>query len=374
MRVAVTQGTLRIPPTYFATQHAQLLADRHDFTTFVLVADVRDDAVTVPVRDVVPGRRLPFRRREVVMPAFMPALTRDVVRWQPDVIHQHFATWSVPAVRAAVRARTPLVVTLHGADVFTALRPPSGAMHRWHQHNVRRAGAQADRLLAVSHYLAGRAVAAGLPASRVEVHYQGVDTDYFRPDDADAQITAEEPVVAFVGALAAHKGVPDLLEASQRLARTAPHRLVLVGDGPLRGVAEEAAREHAHIEVRGSLPREEVRRVLRAAHCLVLPTRERNGAREAAGLVLLEAQACGTPVVTYHSGGAPEMVQEDVTGLVAADGDVRALTAALSDMLALPAAAHAAMRCAAREYVVENRSLRASAAELEQHYEAVVGR
>lgn len=366
MRVAVTKGTLRIPPTYFAVQHAQLLADRHEFQVFTLAADVRDRAVTVPVRDFVPARSQPFRRRELVIPAYLAAMTRAIVRWQPDLIHQHFATWSVPAVRAAARARVPLLLTVHGGDLLAGLRPPVGPMQRWHRHNVRAAAEQAARVLAVSHYLAGRAVAAGFDPDRVEVHYQGVDTDYFTP--APTPPPDEAPVVAFIGALAPHKGVADLLAASTRLAPVAAHRLVLVGDGPLRALAEAAARTHPHIQVRGPQPRPVVREVLRGARCLVLPARQSHGAREGAGLVLVEAQACGTPVVAYRSGGAPEMLAPGRTGLLAPEGDAAALTAAVADMLALPGPELAAMRRAAREFAVAERSLRVSAAALDAHY------
>jgi glycosyltransferase involved in cell wall biosynthesis len=176
--------------------------------------------------------------------------------------------------------------------------------------------------------------------------------------------------VLFVGRLAAHKGVSDLVEASLALVRRGvEHELVLVGDGPLRGVLGDQARRHPHLTVAGPTDRQGVREALRSGHVLVLPSTP----REAAGLVLLEAQACGVPVVTYASGGKPEMLEPDRTGALVPHGDVPALTEAVADVLRLPPAQYAAMASRAREFVVGQRSLAVSAARLGEHYDDLLG-
>lgn len=106
---------------------------------------------------------------------------------------------------------------------------------------------------------------------------------------------------------------------------------------------------------------------------MVLPTQESNGWREAAGLVLLEAQACGVPVITYRSGGAPEMLDDGVTGLVVPEKDVTALGDAIRAILTLPTADHGRMSVAARDFVVRERSLAVSARELDAHYRDLIG-
>ena len=164
MKIAITKSTLRIPPTYFAVAHAQHLKDSHDFRVFTLVAEIRDKSITVPITDFVPGQLLGFRRRELVMPAFMPAMTLAVRRHKPDVIHQHFGTWSRPAVDAARLSEVPLITTLHGSDVVSLANPADTMMAKWHHRNVLAAAAQSQRLLAVSNYLAGQATALGMDA------------------------------------------------------------------------------------------------------------------------------------------------------------------------------------------------------------------
>lgn len=372
-RVAITIGTLRIPPTYFAVQHALRLRDRFDFAVLALAAQVEDPVARSMVRDFVPGRSGPFRRREVVIPAAIPLMSRALNRTRPHVIHQHFATWSWSATAAARAGTAPLVTTLHGVDAFTArVTRPATAMQRWHLRNIARARETSARVLAVSRFLADVAVAAGFDARRLDVHYQGIDTDYFTPVAPPTR--ADVPTVAFVGALNEAKGVRDLLDASVALTPEVPHRLVVVGTGPLLEEVRQRAAEHPHVVVRGGLPRDTVRELLRESDALVLPSKEHRGWQEAAGLVLLEAQACGTPVVAYRSGGKPEMLVEGKTGLLVDDEDVRALTSAVREILQMPEAERRRMREDARSFVVAERSLSVSADHLAAVYDDLAGR
>lgn len=368
VKIAITKSTLRIPPTYFAVAHAEHLKDSHDFRVFTLVAEIRDKSITVPITDFVPGQLLGFRRRELVMPAFMPAMTLAVRRYKPDIVHQHFGTWSRPAVEAARLSGVPLITTLHGSDVVSLANPADTMMAKWHHRNVLAASAQSQRLLAVSNYLAGQATALGMDADKIEVHYQGVDTDYFTPG---AREERETPIVLFVGTLNTQKGIRDLIDASLAVWRKARHRLVVIGDGPLRDAVEEQAASHPHIDFLGRLDREAIRGWMQKAHVLVAPSQEAGGAREAAGLVVLEAQACGTPVLAYRSGGIPEMLDDGTTGLLAGEADYSQLRDGLLELLSLGDASYQNMRAAARQFVVENRSLAVSAEQLDAHYRMV---
>ena len=118
MKVALTKGTLWVPPTYFAVQHAVAMPDI-DVRVFDLVSDIADPAVKLDVVDAVPGAgRVSRRAREIAKWAALGRMARQVREWEPDLIHQHQGTWSLPAVRAAREASVPLVTTLHGADAY----------------------------------------------------------------------------------------------------------------------------------------------------------------------------------------------------------------------------------------------------------------
>ncbi len=368
-RVAVVHGTLRVPPTYFTIQHAVPLADRFDFELFALATQVAEGASPFPVVDALGLHRRPFREREFLLPLVLGRLAAAIRRFEPALVHQHFGTWSLPARRAVRTLDVPLVVTLHGSDVFTSSYTGRDPRYRWHRANLEGVYAEAHRILCVSRFLADAAVAAGAPPARVEVHHQGIDADFLTPAQPGARPGHGPPRVVFVGRLAAYKGVPDLLEASASLrARGVEHELVLVGNGPLREELEALSRREPGVRVTGPLDRTGVRAELRAAHVVALPSTP----REAAGLVLLEAQACGVPVVAYDGGGKPEMLRPGATGLLAAQGDVADLGRRLEEVLTLGSADHAAMGRAAREFVVAERSLTVSAERLGEQYRSLL--
>lgn len=381
-RIAVTKGSLRIPPTYFAVQHALELADEFDFELFTMAAQVTDSEVTDAIRIVdasagtrfADGRR-PWQQRERALPLLFRRMHRDVVRWNPAVVHQHFANWSQPAVSAARSMGAPLLLTVHGADVYVPLTPLTERnafgkpMLRWHQRTVQKAFDSSTRILAVSEYLAGMAVRAGADPDRIVVHYQGVDTDLYQPSGTRQD---SAPRVVFVGALSDAKGVRDLIDASHQLALTTEHELVIVGDGPLRAEVHAAAEAHEHIDVRGPQDRAGVRDALSGATVFVLPTQRSGRWREAAGLVSLEAQASGVPAIVYDSGGAAEMLDPDRTGLVVEERNIPALADAIRSIITLSDTEWQTMSTRAREFVVSKRSLRASAQELATHYRELI--
>lgn len=395
MRVQLVKGTVQIPPSYFAVQHA-LAMPQIDWSLLCLAAKVSDPPLPFPIIEAVPGS-FPFRMKEVLKWWAVSRMERLLLAQEPQLIHQQQATWSIPAHRASKRLTVPMVTTLHGADAYASslLSPPSGLVERvgraWTAMN-QEAARHSDRLLAVSRHLADVALRSGFPADRLHVHYQGVDTQWWTPhtDTASSPTIPEHagpledsrpgredledrqiPELLFVGAFSELKGIPDLLSAHAHVSR--PHRLVLVGDGPLREELRRASAHDPSITVLGPLDRRGVRERMRRAAALVLPTRTRNGRAEAAGLVSLEAQACATPVIVNETGGALEMVSPACADLKAREYEVDSLASSIRSLLSMSESERAARGREARSWVEAERSLKRATDELGAHYCELIG-
>ena len=365
LRIALTTPLLSMPPTYFVTEHAEELLRRgedYSFAVHPLAARIEEGSTRVPVS---PALRIPasYAMRSRLAPAALPLQAAAVRRAQPDLVHQHHGVWTSGAAAAARALDVPLVTTVHGTDMFTAALPRPRGLQRVHRAQARLAFERSALVLAVSEDLRRVALAAGAPEERTVVHYQGIDTEVFTPPTSP-RTPGEAPRVLYVGGLIPRKRVGLLVRASLELAPTLPHTLEVVGDGPLRGELTAIADGAEHIRFAGSVDRAGVLEALRGADLLVLPSRD-----EAAGLVLLEAQACGVPVVVTGGDGKAEMLQEGVTGAVLSRDPAPAeLARALREWLPESASERSALAARARRFVVEERSVRVGAQRLAEHY------
>jgi glycosyltransferase involved in cell wall biosynthesis len=254
-------------------------------------------------------------------------------RFRPDAVYAHFL---VPTgFLAALASRAPLVVTAHGRDVRNVgARPGVAAATRL---VVRRAAT----VVAVSDYLR-RELEAKVPEARgkTEVVSSGVDLERFRVESAPDGV----PRFLCVGSLTERKNVRRLARAFGRLGEGT---LTFVGDGPLRG---ELARVPG-VELVGAVPYEEVPRRIAAARVVCQPS-----LIEPFGQALLEAMACGRPVVATRIGGPPEFVSPDA-GVLVDPTDEEALVRALREAAALPCPNDAA-RLAAEGHDVRSQAER----------------
>lgn len=164
------------------------------------------------------------------------------------------------------------------------------------------------------------------------VHAIGVDLQRFRPV-AGAR---RQRVVLFVGRLVEKKGCLDLINAMSEVQRVLPDAsLVVIGEGPLRASSEASA---AALGVRcrflGSQSEHIVRQWMEQAAVFCVPSVvAATGDAEGFGMVFIEAQAMGVPVVSTRSGGIPEAVKHGETGLLVGERSPRSLAAALLALL-----------------------------------------
>ena len=231
------------------------------------------------------------------------------------------------------RLRLPLVVTFHGYDVTVN----DQTMRQWRtgRHFLAHRAALANTgaiFIAVSQFIKKRLLELNFPESRIVVHYIGVDIRKFHPT---ANIP-REPLVLFVGRLVEKKGCSFLLNAmSQVRSRVPGARLTIVGDGPERAALEREAREHFPLaQFLGSQPPEAVRSWMARASVFCVPSvTAKDGDSEGFGIVFVEAQACGTPAVSFSSGGIPEAIAHGDTGFLAQEHDIAGLAEYISLLL-----------------------------------------
>ena len=278
------------------------------------------------------------------------------------VLHAH---WVLPSglIAAEAAGHRPVVVSLHGSDVFVAER--SVLAGRAARHAFRRAG----WVTACSDDLRARAVSLGADPARIETVPYGVDVARFAPDPAArrdvraARGLGSAPVVFAAGRLVSKKGFEYLIDAAGPLAAAFPAlRVLIAGGGDLHGaLAERVARQGAPVTLLGNLSQAEIARWTAAADVIAVPS-IRDDAGNVDGLpnFALEALASGTPVVATTAGGLPQAIADGANGRLVPERAPDALAATIADLLHHPERA-AAFGAAARERAGRDFSWRAAA-------------
>lgn len=253
------------------------------------------------------------------------------------------------------RSRLPFLCYVHGEDVTTA------TYSREHAWLVRKVLTNAMFLIANSANT--RRILCeewGLPPEQVHVLHPGVDTRYFSPAPRDPEIRhrlgwGERSVLLTVGRLQKRKGHDMLIRALKTIRQSVPDVLyAIVGDGEERDPLQALAQAEGvieHVQFLGEINDAQLLSCYRQCDLFVLANRQEGKDIEGFGMVLLEAQACGRPVVAGASGGTAETMQIPATGRVVNCDTPDLLASLLAEML-VDRALLEAMGLAAREWVV----------------------
>ena len=258
-----------------------------------------------------------------------------------------------PAMRRAGARR--IVATTHGHEAGWAVSPGTRQL-------LRRIAASVDVVTFLGDYTRARLADAFGPDNAAKLHRlsPGVDAATFRPglgrDVRDALGLSDRPVTVCVSRLMPRKGQDVLIKAwPQVQARVPDAALLLVGGGPARGRLNHLARSVGvsdSVVFTGSVPWSHLPAYYGAGDVFAMPCRTRLGGLdvEGLGIVFLEAAACGLPVVAGDSGGAPDAVDDGVTGDVVDGRSVPGVAGAVAGLLADPERA-AAMGERGRDWV-----------------------
>jgi glycosyltransferase involved in cell wall biosynthesis len=202
---------------------------------------------------------------------------------------------------------------------------------------------RADALIAVSNFVKDTLVESGHDPSRISVVLNGIDPDDWRPDRAhpararrELGVPEHAPLLLTVCRLFPSKGPGDLIRAMPGITVAHPDaRLVIVGKEMTPGYQQELSSISAELGVRDNVIfagwRDDVPDLMAAADVYAMPSYG-----EPFGLVYVEAMAMGVPVVALRHGGALELVEDGVTGLLVDPGDISMLTRHLLALLDAP--------------------------------------
>jgi glycosyltransferase involved in cell wall biosynthesis len=254
-------------------------------------------------------------------------LSRAIKELRPDVVHAHdphgVAMAALALSMSTQPKRAPLV-----ASRRVDFRLKGNALSRWKYDQV-------DCFICASEAIRRMLVSDGVAESRTVTVHEGIDLDHVAA--APTATLREElwlphgsPIVGNVAALVAHKGQRHLVEAAALVVRQVPDaRFVIAGEGDLRPALEHQIKHlglEKHVMLLGF--RSDILSVHKAFDVFVM-----SSVTEGLGTSLLDAMACGKPIVATTAGGIPEVVQDGKTGFLVPPRDHQAMADAIVRLL-----------------------------------------
>ena len=251
---------------------------------------------------------------------------------EPEVVHVHdpmgLALMAMALKFQPRLAPRPLIVASRRVDFHLK----KNAFSRWKYRHI-------DVFIAVSSVIARMLAEDGIPADRIEVVHDGVPIGTIDKTPA-ADVHKElwlphgAPIIGNVAALVPHKGQKDLIAAAARVVRAVPDaRFVILGEGELRPTLEQQVRSlglERHVFLPGFRP--DALSLQKSFDIFVM-----SSITEGLGSAMLDALACGTPVVGTYAGGIPEAIEHGRTGLLVKPHHPNDLAAAIVRLLKDPA-------------------------------------
>jgi N-acetyl-alpha-D-glucosaminyl L-malate synthase BshA len=306
--------------------------------------DVHFISYAVPVRMSSDTERIHFHEVEVMNyplfdhPPYTMALATKMynvaVNESLELLHVHYAiphSVSAYLARAMLKSRRlPFVTTLHGTDITLV-----GA-DRSYLPMTRFSIEESDAVTAISNYLR-KVTREELQVQKdVEVIPNFVNCDVFQPANGACRreefADRDERILVHLSNFRPVKRIPDVIEIFAHVRREIPSKLLMIGDGPERTIAEWMVREKGLAQDVIFLGKQnQVQDLLNCADVMLLPSEI-----ESFGLAALEAMACGVPAVCSRVGGLPEVVRDGVDGFLVPPRDVKTMSARALEILGDP--------------------------------------
>jgi len=299
-------------------------------------------------------------RSKILLPT--PRVARKAIKVMKE--HQSSTIWFGAAAPLALLAKklrsagaTNIVALTHGHEVWWAKLP-------LFRHAISKISRNIDSLTYLGEFTKNAMLPAIADKSKLVKIAPGIDVDHFAPSEIDLKLIQKHKlqnrrVIVCVGRLVHRKGQDKLIEAMPEILKEFPDAvLLLVGQGPIRSMLDKSIR-HLGLEHKvifsGRIKFEDLPKYIQLGDVFAMPSRDRFFGLEVEGLgiVYLEASACGVPVIVGKSGGAPDAVIDNQTGLIVDGTNPKEISVAICKLLGDKDLA-TQMGRQGRQWVVEN--------------------
>lgn len=263
------------------------------------------------------------------------------------------AQWQTVAASLVSRRITGwpkrIACAAHGRELLLNPAEKIPGLRHLYDYWRRRSVTGCDLLFPVSNYTASLLRSLGVRNDRIHVVPNGTDPNRFQPQDEpgirDSLRLNDAPMLLTVGRLVPRKGIDTVLEALPTIADSAPDvHYVIAGTGPdqsrLKSMVERLGLQ-SRVHFVGYVDHDQLPAYYSAADVFVMPARNNPPDVEGFGIVFLEANACGTPVIGARSGGITDAIQDGETGFLVPPDDPSALATSAITLLTNPTEANA---------------------------------
>lgn len=240
-----------------------------------------------------------------------------------DLIHIQYGTNSKPIddLNLAGILKMPVILTFHGHDAFF---PINGIIkERGYYDKIFKI---ADTITVNTPYLKNQLIKIHCPKNKLKVIPVPINTDFFYTKDLKHYRKNKEIKLLSVGRLERIKGHDQGIKVVRILLNKGYNvKYTIIGEGKFRPELEKLIQDYSlsnRVEILGTKSQEEIREFYWKSDVFLMTSRPVKGIRETQGLVSLEAQACGLPVVAFDSGGIKYTIKDGVSGLLAKENDI----------------------------------------------------
>jgi len=265
-------------------------------------------------------------KRKLVYLKALPLLKQVIKAFSPDIVHAHYATSY--GLLGALCGFRPYLLSVWGSDVFSF--PNLSFLHRW---LVRFNLSRADKVLSTSHVMALETNK--YTAKPIEVTPFGIDLSVFKPETVVSPFAPEDIVIGTIKTLEEKYGIEYLIRAFHQVRCRHPElplKLLIVGGGSLEQNLKTLTRELKLDDCTtftGRVPFDDIQKY----HNMLSVSVFVSVCSESFGVAVLESSGCEKPVIVSNIGGLPEVVEDNITGIVVPPRDVVATANAIERLV-----------------------------------------